>query len=158
MSIISEALKKAQNRNEQAKRLNVTHKSPLIEIKSKAPKAKTKMRPFLTIITMLALFILVFIAFKPATEIIKSVNTQRPRTADYKVLNRMTSYIDIEKKRNPQSFELSGIVFGGGEPSAIINNEIFEKGDRCEGGEVVSIEKNKVTLLFDDEKITLILE
>ncbi len=52
-------------------------------------------------------------------------------------------------------FSLTGIVFGGGEPSAIINGKIVKEGDVIEGAKVLKINPKKVTLGFKGKEISL---
>ena len=52
-------------------------------------------------------------------------------------------------------FSLTGIVFGGGEPSAIINGKIVKEGDVIEEAKVLEIKPKKVTLGFKGKEISL---
>jgi hypothetical protein len=56
------------------------------------------------------------------------------------------------------NFHLSGIVFGAGRPFAVINKKILEKGDSIGDAEIVQIERESVTLLIDEEEFTLKLK
>ena len=50
---------------------------------------------------------------------------------------------------------LSGIVFGGSKPMAIINSRSVGEGDEIDGARVVEIESRQVTLERGGQKITL---
>ena len=52
----------------------------------------------------------------------------------------------------PTSFELSFVRANGSSPMAIINDRRVTIGDVIAGAEVISIDRNGVTLLIDDEE------
>ena len=58
-------------------------------------------------------------------------------------------------KRVPHTFKLNGIIEGGGEPLAIIDDRIVRKGELIYGAEVVEIGSERVILLSDDKEVTL---
>ncbi len=45
------------------------------------------------------------------------------------------------------SFKVQGIIWGGRIPQAIINNKVLTVGDLIEGAEILSIDKNGITLV-----------
>jgi hypothetical protein len=50
---------------------------------------------------------------------------------------------------------VQGIMWGGMFNQAIINNKVVKAGDLIEGAQVISIEKSKIILLFENSKYTL---
>ena len=58
----------------------------------------------------------------------------------------------------PKPYTLNGIVFDKESPYVVINDTIMKRGDRIGAAELISIEKNKVTLLSGDKEITLELK
>jgi len=70
----------------------------------------------------------------------------------------------IEIKEQPQeqmetkplpSMQIQGIVWGGGFPQAIINNRVVRVGDTIEGVQITDINKNGVTVFFENRQYTL---
>ncbi len=61
---------------------------------------------------------------------------------------------EIETKPLP-SVQIQGIVWGGGFPQAIINNKVVRVGDTIEGVRITDINKNGVTVFFENRKHTL---
>jgi len=47
-----------------------------------------------------------------------------------------------------RNFKVQGVIWGGKFPQAIINNKVFRVGDLIEKAEIVSIEKEGITLNF----------
>ena len=62
--------------------------------------------------------------------------------------------VQIETKPLP-SLQIQGIVWGGGFPQAIINNKVMRVGDTIEGVRITDINKNGVTVFFENQKYTL---
>jgi len=60
-----------------------------------------------------------------------------------------------ERKRALPSLTIQGIVWGGSFPQAIINNKVVRAGDTIEGVEITDINKNGVTVFFENQKYTL---
>jgi len=58
---------------------------------------------------------------------------------------------------NAPEFSLTGIVFGAGEPSAIINGNIVKEGDVIQGAKVLEIKPKKVKLDFKGKEISLLM-
>lgn len=50
---------------------------------------------------------------------------------------------------------IQGIMWGGKFNQAIINSKVVKAGDTIEGAQVISIEKNKIILIFEGRKFTL---
>ena len=62
--------------------------------------------------------------------------------------------VQIETKPLPP-LQIQGIVWGGGFPQAIINNKVMRVGDTIEGVRITDINKNGVTVFFENRKYTL---
>ena len=54
-----------------------------------------------------------------------------------------------------ERFELSGVVFSGGESYCLVNGLVLRKGESVGGATIESIETNSVTLDLSGQKITL---
>lgn len=52
-------------------------------------------------------------------------------------------------------YKLNGLIWGASKPQAIINNEIYGTGDKLGGAEITKIDKNGVTLIFDNKEYTI---
>lgn len=50
---------------------------------------------------------------------------------------------------------VQGIMWGGKFNQAIINNKVVKAGDIIEGAQIISIDKSKIILLFEDRKYNL---
>lgn len=55
--------------------------------------------------------------------------------------------VSAQPNTNFSSFKVQGIIWGGRIPQAIINNKVLTIGDLIDGAEILSIEKNGVTLI-----------
>jgi len=58
------------------------------------------------------------------------------------------------------NLKVQGIIWGGNFPQAIINNRVVTVGDTIEGAEILSIDKNGITLSSDGgaDKLTVSME
>lgn len=54
---------------------------------------------------------------------------------------------------NPPVLQLKGIVWGGSEPQAIINDKVVHVGDKIEGVKIKSISKEGVDAVFQGRKL-----
>lgn len=61
----------------------------------------------------------------------------------------------LEGVDTPPDMELGGIVTGQGNPYAIIDGKIVRQGSKIDDAEIISIEDNSVTYLFNDKEYTL---
>jgi len=177
MSIISDALKKAQEQSKWHKGEEAITPSP----PETGRHRKNKVR-FLSVIRVLFLVAfmsgLVFIGrvYKPEIGRVLGALTTKIRQgtiepADEKVAQVKAPLAETVStphaidpktytmtKIPPKPYTLSGIVFDKASPYAVINDTVLEKGDRIGEAELISIEKNKVTLLSGDKEITLKLK
>lgn len=166
MSIINDALKKAQLHNQQFKKTNKD--TEVVSVKSDTYLQGTK-TPWVAVLIIVSIFALIFIRFRPTTQTVtysnKNKETKLPITTDYKIPKIFRGKQDInshltngpEQFSNTPSFELSGIVFGAGQVYAIINDKILEVGDKIGQAKIVRIEKDKVILSSNNQQITLTL-
>jgi hypothetical protein len=56
-----------------------------------------------------------------------------------------------------ENFKVQGVIWGGKFPQAIINNKVLKVGDLIEGAEIVSIEKEGITLNFSGRLANLVV-
>lgn len=97
-----------------------------------------------------------------------SEETFMPKKVEYKpesLRDPFRSYFIEEKKQkdikneaakeqapvNPPNLQLQGIIWGTLLPQAIINNEVVKPGDSIEGAQIISIDKNVLTVLFNNK-------
>lgn len=52
----------------------------------------------------------------------------------------------------PPSLVVQGLIWGSDLPQAIINSNVVKIGDTVEGAQIINIDKNGVTILFDGQK------
>jgi hypothetical protein len=60
-----------------------------------------------------------------------------------------------EKVFDVSPYKLNGLLWGSGDPKAIINNEIYGVGDRLAEAEITKIDKYGVTLIFNNQEYTI---
>lgn len=53
------------------------------------------------------------------------------------------------------AFKVQGLIWGGRFPQAIINNKVFIVGDSLEGAEILSIDKEGITLSYAGSEVNL---
>jgi len=143
MSIINEALKKAQKGN----RFLAKHRPHRIRFR----------QLWLTALGIVCLLgaILVFNSFK-AEDPAGSVSIHET-ISELKSSSRAFGLkeLDIETPLKPAYFNLSGIVYDEQMPLAIINNRIVNKGMLINGAEVLTIKPSYVLLSLKGEELTL---
>ena len=179
MSIISDALKKAQEQSKTHKDGETIAPSPP-EI-GRRRKNKVRVLSLIRVLFIVAFASgLVFIGrvYKPEIDEVLGALTSKIRQgtiepADEKVVAQAeaplaeavptppvieppVAYTTTEIP--PKPYTLNGIVFDKVSPYAVINDTIMERGDRIGAAELILIEKNKVTLLSGDKEITLELK
>lgn len=64
------------------------------------------------------------------------------------------SQAQVQVKELP-AMTVQGIMWGGKFNQAIVNSKVIKAGDSIEGAQVVSIEKNKIVLIYESRKYTL---
>ena len=67
-----------------------------------------------------------------------------------KIIKKVKKVIEEEKKLDTKSIKLEGIVWGEDKACAIINGEVYTKGDRIKevGAEILEINKNGISLKY----------
>jgi hypothetical protein len=60
----------------------------------------------------------------------------------------------VQVKELPKMI-VQGIMWGGAFNQAIVNNKVIKAGDTIEGAQVVSIDRNKIIMIFEGRKYTL---
>ncbi|MDD5005971.1 MAG: hypothetical protein PHS93_05665 [Candidatus Omnitrophica bacterium] len=66
--------------------------------------------------------------------------------------------IEPEVTFNTSGYKLSGLIWGSDKPKVIINNKIYGIGDKLDGAQITKIEKEGITLVFDDKEYTIALK
>lgn len=56
------------------------------------------------------------------------------------------------KEGPPPSLIVQGLIWGGNLPQAIVNNKVVKVGDTVDGARVISIDKDGVTVLFEERQ------
>jgi hypothetical protein len=167
MSIISDALKKAQEENKNLKEVDEAVKT--VSVEKAEPKKKNKSL-ILAVLLMILSSVITFVLMQSREDI--DIVSSGDNIVLTKEIERasppgpVSSQAPLPKKQSTTrrrelsslAFELSGIVYGSGRPYAIINDTVFEKGDSIGGGKITGIEKNKVTILVSGEEVTLSLK
>ncbi|MGE4357828.1 MAG: hypothetical protein AB7E08_04670 [Candidatus Omnitrophota bacterium] len=159
MSIISDALKKAQQERKKKDFHIPTHSLPLKEEKSQKPQRKG----FKTLLLLLVILSVVggFLKFKNLKMVQWTKKFIPQRTKNIKIVPKIIpSELTQSPPEKPEekekiSFVLSGIIFDEKDSLAIINGNLLRKGDFVEEAEVLEIEPNKVKLRYGEETIIL---
>ena len=73
------------------------------------------------------------------------------------VLLRPPSVPPVAPKK-PPALHIQGIIWGGGQPQAVMNNAVVQAGDEVSGVKIDSIRKDEVVVLFEGEKIHVRME
>jgi hypothetical protein len=171
MSIISDALKKvseqrrnaARLRDEDLKRIFI---SDTKRIKSKKTRWSVLSSVGTILIVGFAIAAFLYNAQFSPPAIYSAIPSLRPApalespprvTPAKEAPKRMVSSAPIESVETEllPVFTLNGIIEGGGESLAMINNNILRKGDFFQGAQIIDIAQNSVTLLYQDKEITL---
>jgi len=165
MSIISDALKKAQVQNGVVKKEKTAQ---TLQVGSdKISKTRTERSwPIIPIaILILVASFFVFNSVGRDLDNSSSVSSDITENASMQIAREETPALKqersvrIQKLPSSQEFDLSGILFGSGAPFAIINGVVMGIGDEMGDATLVDIEENRVTLFYNnDEAITLNLK
>jgi hypothetical protein len=173
MSIISDALKKAQSKRGQGAKTPPL--ADTLPVEKATPKPRNHRLRIVHISVILACIIAMVFIFGPTKEIMTYLNArfyalrQQPagtvERTDVGGGNVATAIAPARVQatqpvpsRSSGAFNLSGIVFGAGEPFAVIDNQIVVEGDAVSGWKVITIEQNRVMLLSGNEQLTLTLK
>jgi len=157
MSIIYEALKKAQ------RRLKIT------PIKTEEEKRWPWFYLGFIVASLLGcVFVLVLIFYTPKIKTLatsnldqkqKSIDEKRvaPTKVEYKP-SRAIEYESDPSKFPKNTLKLDGIIYMNDDYIALINNRILKKGDFIEGAQIIGISDNSVDLKFGDSNFNLRLK
>jgi len=63
--------------------------------------------------------------------------------------------IEVKEIFDESLYKINGLIWGSYKPKAIINNEIYGVGDKLSEAEITKIDKNGVTLIFNDEEYVI---
>ncbi|MFH1753102.1 MAG: hypothetical protein ABH875_02870 [Candidatus Omnitrophota bacterium] len=169
MSIISDALKKASDqrkppvrkRDEDLKSIFVSE-TKRIGSKKREWSVLTGIGTIAIIVAAIAIFIYNSGLFSSSTySAIPALRPSPEAVAPKEMLVReavrrvQETPVEVTATETLPLFTLNGIIEGGGESLAMINNTILKKGDLYQGGQVISITKDSVTLFYRDKEITL---
>jgi hypothetical protein len=178
MSIIQEALKKAENSKPQAAVPNITteERKPDFMLKETPPAAAAKARPapkkankanraFSPIFILMPIFfaaviLAAFFAFKvafkpkPAVTAPAAPVVQNAAPSRQEVVRKDAAPVSKEVPK----FELSGIMQLDAGPKAIINGSVVKEGDAIGGATVGKINNSDVVLNYEDFEIQLKLK
>lgn len=127
--------------------------------------AKLKNKAILNIFTIL-ISMLISIETAKAQEAAAPEAQQQEDKIEYKseYLRDPFQEEEMGTKEGPQeeqeakplpALSVQGIVWGGILPQAIINNKVLRVGDTIEGARITGIDKNGVTLFFDNRQYNL---
>lgn len=174
MSIISDALRKAADKRREVIRLPDEELTRELVNREKKIRKFTSKRTRWSALSSIGVFFIVGFAiliFLYNTEFLTSFISPKqgssmvmPKKIDFeqKIPSSLTAKpvgtIDEPSlKEEVPSFELTlnGVIEGAGEPVAVINNNILEKGDFIHGMQIIDITSNKVTLLNGDKELIL---
>ena len=186
MSIIQEALKKAQNYIDNQKSSQKERAEEAIHAEKETPQqriATTYKKSFKSTPLLLIVFIILaaFAAKQFLLPVVKTRLGNRVKTGSgdmishqditYKPIvpaeteprapyaNPTTPSAEVRKNVRPTpDFVLNGIMYLNDGPQAVINGSRVTEGDKVNGAKVVKINKNNVVLNFDDFEITLNLK
>jgi hypothetical protein len=177
MSIIQEALKKAERHIKDPKQASSTpsaDNSPRIKASEafgpvdakKAPAAVSDPKAVAILIVILIatavfaasqLFPKKNIPAKPSAAVVTAKSEELPALPSV-IFQQTQPQQPEEKKTASPEFVLNGIMYLEGNPRAIINDVMVEAGDMVGGARVVKIEKKSVLLQYDDAEIGLDLK
>ncbi len=65
------------------------------------------------------------------------------------------SEVSETKEIIPLSLTVQGLIWGGSFPQAIINNKVVKVGDIIEGARIISIDKEGITVFFEERQYNL---
>lgn len=178
MSIINEALKKAQETNQQ--RVNVaadrapapnagapsnTQISPLPAVSRPDFKWSGQAKRFLPVLITVIIISGALVYSKsffrkisPAANLLPVSSPSAPAKAEpIKEETRQTSAPGLPAKNTPDlpNLNLTGIVYDNERPYAIVNNKVMSKGDMIDGATLIEINRESVKFVFNDKEFEL---
>ncbi len=165
MSIISDALKKAQKEPQK-------YKSEVLKLQDKRPPFKKMMLAVLIIPLSAAIGIGLAFRYRNKANVLPETSLGRLIEKDAVVVKEVPSIKKVPEVvpepvkpavKKPKviktpRFSLNGIILGEGVPLAIINHQILKEGDRINGAHLIHIYEDRVVLKFRYRVIELKLE
>ncbi len=80
---------------------------------------------------------------------------QKERAEKDRIVNLLTTASAASAEHPGNALTLNGIISSGGEPVALINNEIVKAGDYIDGKRVLSVSDKKVEIFSEGEVVVL---
>lgn len=187
MSIINDALKKAEKESSEQKRLSgkpqpdkniapASSDKPVPQSSPEQPKQKIS-KKYIMITAALLAVLAVSVAVIIITEKIKNVESEPPPPVPKEASNiifninsadKESEEAASDKKRNPSEpitkmgdlddVILNGIMYSGEEPLAVINNQVVREGEFYEGMRVLKINRTNIVVEINKLKITIHLK
>lgn len=154
VSIINDALKKAQQKNKSPDSPTPQTQGPGGDAGSVKNKPAAVLRPKKT--KFISFIIIVIIGIGIAAFFIK-----KPPAATPEKIIPNTPVVEENLKSVPPppgllpALNLNGIVYDEERPYAIINNKVLLKGDTIEGATLMEINRDNVKFMFNDREIVL---
>lgn len=178
MSIINEALKKAQETNKQrlnaaadqgaesgAGALSNTQVPPLPAAPRKDFKWSARARWFLPVLTAVIIISGILVFFKssfrkasPAANLMPASPSSTPAKAEPIKEETRQAPAPVSLPKTAPDFpnlKLSGIVYDNERPYAIVNDKVLSKGDMVEGATLIEINRESVKFIFNDKELEL---
>ncbi len=82
-----------------------------------------------------------------------------PRIAEIKELEQKGREGELDKtEKTLPSFSVQGIIWGTKLPQAIVDGQVVEVGDKIEEAEIIKINKEGITFLYQDEQYKVPVE
>ncbi len=169
MSIISDALRKVSDQRKTSVRMRDDELKSIFVSDTKKIKTKKTQWNILTGVGTIFIVGFAIIAFLYNADLFSSArysttpslkapaNAAPPKRMRKKAVVRNTRTVPVEVTETEilPIFILNGIIEGRGESLAMINNTILKKGDFNQGGQIINVSNDSVTLFYRDKEITL---
>jgi len=154
MSIVSDALKKAQKEKSQAIPTGTTARPNQVPDKPSGPKINTKLLGLLVLVFIFVLGRLFFIMHEPQKSPV-SASPVQPSPMQSPVAPVSTAPPRTDSTDPETQFQLTGIIFDAVSPMAVINNRILNVGEMIGEAKLVKIEPNLVRLDYKGKGLIL---
>ena len=106
-------------------------------------------------VTCLLFFLVLAVCLKPVLAQVVEY-TGRDYRNPLKIPVGLTKPIEVSEKEERRIilpvFSVQGMVWGNNRPQAIINGEVFEEGDVVQEAEIIVIDKQGITFLYQGKK------
>ena len=171
MSVISEALKKAQAPSQTGtglfQRKTLSTKKPLHAKKPAQPKKKFL---FFSITALVVAFLIFFANFLSSYFLRQNLAIEEPKAVEAPIALPIYS-ADLEEEALPavitptitaneirSAVRLTGIMYTPKKPLAVINGAVWKQGERIGKFEILKIEENSLTVGADDQEFVVRLK